>query len=68
MTFIHNKLRNRMSTETMDKLVFIYMNMRTLRHMRGEKDWDSEQWEEIKEDILLNIEDEMVVNNDERDA
>lgn len=57
-----------MSTETMDKLVFIYMNMRTLRHMRGEKDWDSEQWEEIKEDILLNIEDEMVVNNDERDA
>ena len=42
------------------------MNMRTLRIVRREKDWDSEQWEELQEDILLNMEDEMV-DNEERE-
>ena len=36
------------------------MNMRTLRIVRREKDWESEQWEKLQEDILLNMEDEMV--------
>ncbi|KAN0111136.1 hypothetical protein V8E51_007523 [Hyaloscypha variabilis] len=53
-------LRNRMSVETMDRLCFIYMNMRTLRHARGDKDWETEEWEKLKDDILLNIEDEIV--------
>jgi len=42
------------------------MNMRTLRIVRREKDWESEQWEELQEDILLNMEDEMV-DNEERE-
>ena len=40
--------------------------MRTLRIVRREKDWESEQWEELQEDILLNMEDEMV-DNEERE-
>ena len=42
------------------------MNMRTLRIVRREKDWESEQWEKLQEDILLNMEDEMV-DNEERE-
>jgi hypothetical protein len=34
--------------------------MRTLRIVRREKVWESEQWEKLQEDILLNMEDEMV--------
>jgi hypothetical protein len=60
MNFIHNKLCNRMSVETMDRLCFIYINMRTLRHARGDKDWEIEEWEKLKDDILLNMEDEIV--------
>jgi hypothetical protein len=60
MNFIHNKLCNRMSVETMDRLYFIYINMRTLRHARGDKDWEIEEWEKLKDDILLNMEDEIV--------
>ena len=36
------------------------MDMRTLRQVRGQKDWESEQWEELKEDMLLNIQDDIV--------
>jgi len=49
-----------MSVETMDRLCFIYINMRTLRHARGDKDWETEEWEKLKDDILLNMEDEIV--------
>jgi hypothetical protein len=49
-----------MSVETMDRLYFIYINMRTLRHARGDKDWEIEEWEKLKDDILLNMEDEIV--------
>ena len=48
----------------MDILVFIYMNSRTLRQARGEQDWETKQWKELKEEILLNIEDEMVQAED----
>ena len=41
-------------------LVFIYMNMRTLRHLRGQEDWEDPAWREHMEDKLLNIEDDMV--------
>jgi hypothetical protein len=40
-----------MKVKTWDMLVFIYINMRTLRHIRGQEDF---------EDILLNIEDDLV--------
>jgi hypothetical protein len=40
--------------------------MRTLRIVRREKVWESEQWEKLQEDILLNMEDEMV-DNEERE-
>lgn len=49
-----------MTVETMDKLVFIYMNMRTLRRARGDKDWEALEWEKLKGEMLLNMEDDMV--------
>jgi hypothetical protein len=45
-----------MKVKTWDMLVFIYINMRTLRHIRGQEDWEKEHFE----DILLNIEDDLV--------
>jgi hypothetical protein len=44
----------------MDMLCFIYINMRILRQIRGEKDWETDQWEKLKEDILLNMEDDII--------
>jgi hypothetical protein len=49
-----------MTIETMDMLVFIYMNSRALRQASGSKDWDKALWKELIEDILLNIEDDTV--------
>ncbi|KAI1002522.1 hypothetical protein K3495_g5677 [Podosphaera aphanis] len=40
MNLLLSKLRNRISVETMDKLCFIYINVRSLRQS---SDWD--QWE-----------------------
>ncbi len=58
MNLLHSKLQNRISVETMDKLCFIYINVRSLRHS---SDWD--QWEcsttEV-EDLLLSLEDNLV--------
>jgi hypothetical protein len=49
-----------MTVETTDMLVFIYMNVRALRQASGMDDWEKKLWNELKEDILLNIEDDMV--------
>jgi hypothetical protein len=34
MNYIHSKARNRLSLDTVDKLLFIYNNSRVLRHLR----------------------------------
>jgi hypothetical protein len=60
INFLYNKLRNRMTVETMDMLVFIYINTRALRQASGAKDWDKDLWKELIEDILLNLEDDEV--------
>jgi hypothetical protein len=56
-----------MCIETMDKLCFIYMNMRALRKAAGAKDWDKDLWKELQEDILLNMEDDMVQRQEDND-
>jgi hypothetical protein len=68
MNFLQSKLRNRLSVDTIDRLVFKYMNTRALRSAgRANRDSDSELWEEQLGDILLNIEDEMVRSEDTGD-
>jgi hypothetical protein len=44
----------------MDKLLFIYINSRTLRQASGEKDWDAKLFNELDQELLLNIEDDIV--------
>ena len=44
----------------MDKLCFIYMNSRALRHMKGGEDELQRIWSEELEETLLNMEDDMV--------
>ena len=60
MNFLYNKFKNRIKVETWDMPVFIYINMRTLRHIRGQEDWESKQWKEHFKDILLTIKDNIV--------
>jgi hypothetical protein len=68
MNFLHNKLQNRMAIETMDILVFIYMNTRSLRQASEKKDWDKQVWKGLFEDILLIIEDDLVAQEDTTDT
>ena len=53
-----------MTVETIDKLVFLYMNSRSLRRASNDKDW-SEIWADLEGDILLNIEDDLVEDNED---
>ena len=57
-----------MKVETIDMLVFIYMNIKALRQASGAKDWDKEIWKELFEDILLNIEDDIVKTETDDDS
>jgi hypothetical protein len=41
-------------------LVFIYINIRTLQHLRGQEDIEDQAWKHHIKDILLNIEDDIV--------
>jgi hypothetical protein len=48
MNFIYSKLCNRLSLETMDMLLFIYINARSLQKAAGDpKDYDIKTKEEI---------------------
>jgi hypothetical protein len=48
MNFIYSKLRNRLSLESMDMLLFIYINARLLRKASGDdKDYDKKTEQEI---------------------
>jgi hypothetical protein len=68
MNFLHTKLRNRMTIETSDKLLFIYINSRSLRkagspldkyQKKGQKELSKAIAKELN-DQLLNWEDDMV--------
>ena len=62
MNFLHSKLRNRLSHENIDILLFIYINARSLRKASGDQhNYDSFIDEEIA-NMLLNIEDDLVPN------
>jgi hypothetical protein len=51
MNFIHSKSRNSLSLEAVDKLLFIYMNVRSLRNLNNPEPSDDE---------LLEIEDRLM--------
>jgi len=51
MNFIHSKSRNSLSLEAVDKLLFIYMNVRSLRNLYNPEPSDDE---------LLEIEDRLM--------
>jgi len=68
MNFLHTKLRNRMTIETSDKLLFIYINSRSLRkagspldkyQKKGQKELSKAIAKELN-DQLLNWEDDIV--------
>jgi hypothetical protein len=62
MNFLHSKLRNRLSHESMDMLLFIYINARSLRKASGDQyNYDSFTDEEIQ-NMLLNMEDDLVAD------
>jgi hypothetical protein len=48
MNYIHSKSRNRLSLDTVDKLLFIYINSRTLQHIgiNGLADVEEMAWGE----------------------
>ena len=64
MNFLQNKLRSRMTIETMDMLSFVYMNSRSLRkaanRTRGQQEELSANQSEALMDELLNMEDDLV--------
>jgi hypothetical protein len=51
MNFIHSKSRNCLSLEAVDKLLFIYMNIRSLRNLNNPEPSDDELLE--MEDRLM---------------
>jgi hypothetical protein len=51
MNYIHSKSRNSLSINTVDKLTFIYMNVRTLQRLNEH---------EMSDDELLAIEDRLI--------
>jgi hypothetical protein len=51
MNFIHSKLRNTLSLEAVDKLLFIYINVRSLRKLNNLEPTDDE---------LLELEDRLM--------
>jgi gas vesicle protein len=58
--FLYTKLRNRLSIETMDMLLFIYINAWSLRKASGDTtDYGSKTKEEIQE-LLLNMEEDAI--------
>jgi hypothetical protein len=49
-----------MDLETIDKLLFIYINSRSLRAHRGEQEWEKKDFKTLFHDLLLNIEDNII--------
>lgn len=60
MNFLQNKLRSRLKEAVMDKLLFIYINSRSLQVYKGEKEWQKKDFKELFHDLLLNMEDDIV--------
>ena len=60
MNFLQNKLRSRLGLDVIDKLLFIYINSRSLRAYRGEKEWERKDFKELFHELLLNMEDDIV--------
>jgi hypothetical protein len=60
MNFLYLKLRNRLGLETMDMLLFIYINARSLRKARGDVTDYNKRTEEELQDLLLNLEDDTI--------
>jgi hypothetical protein len=52
-----------MKEETIDMLLFIYINSRSLRKARREDDWATKNFRERFHKLLLNIEDDFVDGN-----
>ena len=62
MNFLYSKLCNRLSHESMDMLLFIYINARSLRKASSDQyNYDSFTNEEIQ-NMLLNMEDDLVAD------
>ena len=59
MNLIQSKLRSRLDIEVMDRLIFVYINTRSLRRVVGkqQKEWGGEV---NIEDILLNMEEDLL--------
>ena len=57
MNLLYSKLWNRLSTESTNKLVFIYMNTRALRKAVGE-DWSDEDILALEEEIFQRQQDD----------
>jgi hypothetical protein len=60
MNFLQSKIRNRLSTEKIDKLCFIYINSRLIRALLKQTDEEAQLLDKIMKDILLNQEDDLV--------
>jgi hypothetical protein len=60
MNFLQSKIRNRLSTEKIDKLCFIYINSRLIRALLKQTDEEAQLLDKIIKDILLNQEDDLV--------
>ena len=73
MNLLHSKNRNRMSNDSVNKLIFIYVNTRSLRRARKSKEKEEAKAsgklfaeplteKEDVEDILLEMEDSMLIH------
>ena len=60
MNFLQKKLRPRLKEEVIDKLLFIYINSRSLQASRREDKWNTKAFQIQFYDLLLNIEDDMI--------
>jgi hypothetical protein len=69
MNFLYSKLRNRLSLALTDKLLFIYINSRSLRKASGTQEaYKKKVSKEQETELLLNWEDDMMetpVDNDD---
>jgi hAT family C-terminal dimerisation region len=74
LNLVHNKLRNRLSTERVDKLQYIYINERVLRKIKTsyEVQIDAEAEAEVEaeadvdiEDLLVELEDNLIGAQDQ---
>jgi len=61
MNFLHSKLRNRMTLERTNKLLFIYINLRSIRKASGTQEaYEKKVSKEQEAEMLLNWEDDMM--------